>query len=907
MESTDRTASPALPEALSAAYREVERLREQTRTFQARERSAFGYIRDKVNQLLRVIGTWPLRPEELDDASLISLDPIGIVADAFVQVLEHLQETNDALTLARDEVHAIFDSAGAAILVVDCEFKVQSFNAQSKAFFFGDAPAAELGELPRLLDPAGSRVLGDLLDEIYSSGQAAERSDFHFESQHFHVIGTPITDKTGTLSKIVLVFTDVTARRRIEQSLRETESRLNTILNSVQAGILLIDAETHIIRDVNDSAVSMIQQTRENLVGAVCHQYLCPAERGKCPIDDCKCGGDNSERRLLRPNGESVPVLKTVASIELKGRLHYLESFIDLSERKRAEQALVESEQRYRSLYNAMREGVALHELILDADGCPTDYLVLDVNPSYETILGMERKSVVGRRGSEVYGTGKAPYLTQFARVAHSGTPASFEAEFEPMGKVFSVSVFSPCPLKFATIFDDISERKRAEQEIQRLAFFDNLTGLPNRTLLRDRLGEALTLSTRDGQGVAVLFLDLDRFKPINDSMGHAVGDGLLKAVGERLRECTRESDTVGRLGGDEFVVILPLIKHGLDAVRVAKGIMERISEPFGFDSREIYTSCSIGIALAPMDGDNADTLIRSADMAMYAAKERGRNNYQFFSAEMNRRASERHEMETRLRRALREQQIQLCYQPQLDIGRGRVTGVEALVRWRDPELGIISPQRFIPLAEETGLILPLGEMVLSTACAQVKAWQQVGTPSLRMAVNLSGFQFKQGDIAQIVERVLVATGLPPTSLELELTESMLMDHAKGTVKTLETLKAMGLRLTIDDFGTGYSSLHYLKNFPIDRIKIAQEFVRDLATDPGDAAIVETIIAMTASLGIEVIAEGVETLEQLRFLRSRGCLQMQGFYFAMPMSGEAISQHLRSGIFQEGVCPVGLS
>jgi diguanylate cyclase (GGDEF)-like protein len=461
--------------------------------------------------------------------------------------------------------------------------------------------------------------------------------------------------------------------------------------------------------------------------------------------------------------------------------------------------------------------------------------------------------------------------------------------------------------MRFATIFDDISDRKRAEQEIQRLAFFDHLTGLPNRTLLRDRLGEALMISARDDHGVAVLFLDLDRFKPINDSMGHAAGDGLLRAVGNRLLSCIRESDTVGRLGGDEFVVILPMIKQGLDAVRVARNLMEQVSEPFAFDDREIYTSCSIGIALSPVDGNEADTLIRSADMAMYAAKERGRNNFQFYSADMNRRASERHEIETRLRRALREQEIQVCYQPQLDIGRGRVTGVEALVRWRDPELGVISPLRFIPLAEETGLILPLGEMVLSTACAQVKAWQEAGASLLSVAVNLSGFQFKQGDIAETVHRVLVETGLSPNSLELELTESMLMDHAKATVETLHELKAMGLRLTIDDFGTGYSSLHYLKNFPIDRIKIAQEFIRDLAADPGDAAIVETIIAMTTSLGIEVMAEGVETIEQLRFLRSRGCVQMQGFYFAKPMSGETISQHLSSGIFREGLCPLGLS
>ncbi len=907
MEPTHRTTGVALPEALAAAHREIERLRQDNQSAQAAEQNAFVYIREKVDQLLKVIGTWPLKPEELDNESLISLDPIGIVADAFVQVLEHLQDTNDALTLARDEIHAIFDSAGAAILVVDRGFRLQSFNAQGRVFFFADALAVEQGELPQLLDPSGSTGIADLLEEICRNDERLEKSDFGFGDRHFHVVGTPVRDKTGMLSKVVLVFTDVTGRRRIEQSLREAESRLNIIVNSVPAGILVIDAETHVIRDVNDSALSMIQETRENLLGSVCHDYICRAERGRCPIEHCECRGDNSERRLLRPNGDSIPVLKTVTSIELQGRRHYLESFIDLSERKRAEQALVESEQRYRSLYNTMREGVALHELLLDADGRPIDYLILDVNPSYEAILGLNRESVLGRKGSEVYGAGDAPYLTQFARVATSGVPSSFEADFQPMGRVFSVSVFSPAPRRFATVFDDISERKRAEKEVQRLAFFDTLTGLPNRTLLQDRLREALMISARDDHGVAVLFLDLDRFKPINDSMGHAVGDGLLKAVGNRLLRCVRESDTVGRLGGDEFVVILPMIEHGLDAVRVAKAVMEQLAEPFEFDHREIYTSCSIGIALFPIDGDEADTLIRNADMAMYAAKQRGRNNYQFFSAEMNRRASERLDMETRLRRALREQEIHVFYQPQLDVAKGRVTGVEALVRWRDPELGMVPPRRFIPLAEETGLILPLGEMVLSQACAQVKEWQAAGAPSLTVAVNLSAFQLKQGDIAETVHRVLATTGLAPGSLELELTESMLMDHAKATVGTLQTLKAMGLRLSIDDFGTGYSSLHYLKDFPIDRIKVAQEFVRDISADPGDAAIVETIIAMTASLGMEVMAEGVENIEQLRFLRSRGCLQMQGFYFAKPMSADSIAQYLRSGAFRDGVCPLGLS
>jgi diguanylate cyclase (GGDEF)-like protein/PAS domain S-box-containing protein len=888
------TEQPALVRG-AALSGELERLRAELEQFRSREKSAIAYIRSKVDQLLTVIGTLPLRPEELDDDTLISLDPIGIIGEAFAQILEHLQETSEDRAEARDELQAIFDSAGAAIVVVDGARRVRACNVRARDLFSQGRTETAGHCLPEsFCDPSGPS--GEcVFERVMRTRSSQERDDFVYGERHFHVVGTPVKDKTGEVSRVVLVYTDITAGRQAEQAVREAEARLKTILNTVQAGILLIDAETHVIVDANDVAVQMVGELRERLLGSVCHKYIGPAEPGQCPITDGVQSLDNSQRVLLTASGARIPILKTATRLKLNGRDHLLESFIDITASKQAEDALRESEERYRSLYCNMREGVALHELVCDASGAPVDYVVLDVNPSYERIMGIPRAQAVGAKASVLYGTGEPPYLDIYAEVVRSGTAAGFEALFEPMQRVFSISATSPAPGRFATIFDDITERKRVEDEIQSLAYRDTLTGLPNRTLLQDCLTETLTRAEREAQLVGILFLDLDRFKPINDTLGHTLGDLLLKSVAGRLSECVRKSDTVARLGGDEFVVVLPGVSRELDTTVVARKILERLAQPFEIEGREIYSSGSIGIAVYPLDGQDPGTLLRNADMAMYVAKERGRNTYQFYSEEMNRRALERLELETSLRRALKRREFSLQYQPQVDLARSKITGVEALLRWRHPEQGLIPPGRFVPVAEETGLILAVGEWVLRAACLQGRAWLDAGLSGLRMAVNLSGRQFKQPGFVELVGRILGETGMSPELLELELTESMIMEHVEETVKRLIALKSMGLHLAIDDFGTGYSSLSYLKNFPIDRIKIAQTFVRDLSTDPGDAAIVETVLAMARSLNLEVIAEGVETEEQFAFLASRQCNEMQGYYFAAPLWPQDLERLLREG------------
>lgn len=442
----------------------------------------------------------------------------------------------------------------------------------------------------------------------------------------------------------------------------------------------------------------------------------------------------------------------------------------------------------------------------------------------------------------------------------------------------------------------DITARIRAESEIQQLINYDTLTGLPNRSLLHDRLKLAIAQAAREHNLVGVLLLDLDRFKGINETLGHRAGDKLLKTVAKRLSACVRESDTLARLGGDEFVAILIGVSSEDGITTVAKKILALIAEPMYIDGHEIYTSGSIGIAVYPMDGDDGHTLLKHADLAMYQAKELDRNNFQFFSREMNIKVLERMMLETSMRKALEREEFFLVYQPQVDARSGRIIGMEALLRWQHPDLGLLGPDKFIYLAEDNGFIIPIGEWVLRTACKQNKAWQDAGLTPVRVAVNLSGKQFGQQRLDDMIAAVLMDTGLEAQWLEVEITESAIMKNAEHNTTILRKLKEMGIALAIDDFGTGYSSLSYLKHFPITRLKIDRSFVRDITTDPDDAAIAEMIIAMAQTLKLNVIAEGVETRSQMEFLSFHNCVEMQGYLFSRPVPAEEFATLLRDGL-----------
>jgi diguanylate cyclase (GGDEF)-like protein len=435
----------------------------------------------------------------------------------------------------------------------------------------------------------------------------------------------------------------------------------------------------------------------------------------------------------------------------------------------------------------------------------------------------------------------------------------------------------------------------RRTAELNHLAYHDALTDLPNRTLFEDRLTQALALAQHERRTVGVLSVSLDRFKTIKDTLGHAEGHRLLQEVAARLTNCVRDGETVARFEGGEFTLLLAQIGGTEDVLEVIRQVNEALERPFTLGAQELFITLSIGVSLYPNDGEDAQTLLKNASAALYRVKERGGGGYQFYTADMNARALKRLALENSLRRALEREEFEVYYQPRVDFGTGRVIGAEALVRWRHPELGLVSPVEFIPLAEETGLIVPIGEWVLRAACARCKAWRDTGLAPLSVAVNLSARQFQQPNLSAMVIRILQETGLDPHDLELELTESSLMQNAESAVRALGELKEAGVEIAIDDFGTGYSSLGYLKRLPIDMLKVDKSFVRDVTTDPDDATLVTAIISLAHNLRLKVVAEGVETEEQLEFLRSLGCDEWQGYLCSGPLPAGAFEELLRTG------------
>lgn len=598
---------------------------------------------------------------------------------------------------------------------------------------------------------------------------------------------------------------------------------------------------------------------------------------------------------LLRKDGTSV-IASFVTSI-IRNRdgepLYFLSIALDKSEARRTAAALEETKELFQQLAKHIPQifWVAdgpLGKMIYVSSACEQ---ILGVSP--ETLLRKQRLLVRAIHPDDrrlVYEQRKratAGIYDQTYRVVRSDGATRWVHD-----RAFPIRDAAGFPVRVAGVTEDITERRRAEEQLIHLAHFDQLTGLPNRTLFADRLQQALALAKRKHWSVAVLFVDIDRFKYVNDSLGHASGDLLLRLVAQRLTRCTRANDTVARFGGDEYAIVVNGLEAADEAALIALKIMEVLNVGFPLEHTELYVSASIGITVAPQDGSTPETLLKQADIAMYRAKELGRKNFQFYKPEMNARAQELLALEQDLRHALERSELEIYYQPKVSLQSGRVTGAEALLRWNHPERGLVSPAAFMPALEETGLIIPVGEFVLATACRQARAWQVVGL-SVPIAVNLSARQFVSPAIGTVIQETLLQHHLSPNLLELEITESSVMVDPEEAARTLQRLDRLGVAISIDDFGTGYSSLAYLKRFPIKTLKVDRSFIRDAPINRDDAAITRAIVSMAHSLSLRVIAEGVETKEQLHFLRECTCDEGQGYLFSRPLPAKDAEAVLR--------------
>ncbi len=796
----------------------------------------------------------------------------------------------------------------AAILITDTEGRIEYVNdmfCEMTGYERKDVTGKDVHLLGE--NDQGINAYRELRETV-SSGEIwkGERQNRRRDGTPYweRVLVAPIKDQEDRIINYMAIREDITALKTLMIRLQKSESRFRGAMSSMVEGLTVLSS-TGICRFANHAAENILGYPEHGLQDLDVRQLpvqLVDEEGNELPnpLHDLQrlqqlCTGRNVRNRVTRlrfPDGTIRWLEINTAPLDtVNGEdAHVVLTFSDITERRHVEEKL-------RLAFEAIRhsgEGI----LMTDAQ-----HRIISANPAFE--------SVTGHKAGEIIGSPPVLFMSARQKDGFLDTVReTLERDGHWQGEVWNrrkngeaypewlgVSAVREPDGKvkyFVYIFSDMTERKAAQERIEFLAHHDPLTGLPNRLLLRDRMAQAMALATRTQSRVALMFLDLDRFKKINDSLGHPVGDALLKGVVERLKACVRESDTISRQGGDEFIIVLNDVRDSDAVSRVAEKIHERMSNPFVLGEHTLSTSFSIGVALFPDDSEDFDSLMQKADTAMYHAKEAGRNSYRFFTEQMNLQVVEHMTLETQLRRALENGEFVLHYQPQLDLQERTIVGVEALIRWNSPDGGLVPPSKFIPIAEESGLIVQIGAWVLREACRQARAWQESGLPPFVVAVNLSAIQFRRPDLVNSVINALVLSDLDSQWLELELTESILIQDTEATLDTVRRLKALGVQLSVDDFGTGYSSLTYLKRFAVDKLKIDQSFVRDLVSDPDDAAIVRAIIQMAHSLKLKTIAEGVETEELCNLLQLFHCDEVQGYWLARPMPPEELEAFVRN-------------
>ena len=829
------------------------------------------------------------------------LIPILLIAGGLlVFFLRKLVKSSQQLQAASQYRNDIFNAAPEAMLIVNTEGMIEDVNIAAVELF-GYRKAELTGMDVEQLMPARFRTT-HARRRAHAFGnpqRRAMRSDLELIAQtrdgtELDVeIGLSYTLRDGQIFAIT-TLRDIRERKEAEQTLQRSRdvmqkaqqiARFGSWEWNIKTGKLVWSDEIYRIFGLQPQEFAV---TYEAFLSRI-H----PADRDQvvAAVNAAVTHGKayKLEHRIVHPDGsEHIVEEKGEVFRNAAGEaLHMVGTARDITREKTVETELRLAD----NVFTHTAEGI----LVADAEGH-----ILRVNEAFTAITGYALEEAIGKKPGEILNSGrhdKAFYSQLWQSLKTTGNWQGEIWDRRRNGEIFpsehnisQVSNADGRVIQYISIFSDITAQKRAAEHIQNLAQYDQLTTLPNRMLFNDRLQGAINRAKRANSVVGLMFIDLDRFKSVNDTLGHHAGDILLQEVARRLAGGIRAQDTVARLGGDEFTVILEELTHAEDAANVAEKLLASLQQKIVVDGNDIFIGGSIGISVFPNDGDTPENIIKCADMAMYQAKKQGRNHYQFYTNELAEQAQKRFHMENRLRLAIDNQELEVYYQPQVDLADGKLVGAEALVRWNDPDKGLVSPVEFIPFAEETGLIEPLGNWVLNTACRQAKAWQDAGYAPLRMTVNVAGQQIMQGSIVDSTRAILKETGLAPDNLELEITEGFVMEHPEKGVSTLNALRALGVSLAIDDFGTGYSSLSYLKRLPIDRLKIDRSFVMDIPHDKDDEAIVSTIIAMAKNLGLTVIAEGVESKKQIHFLYGQGCFEVQGYYFSKPIPGDEFAR-----------------
>ncbi|TBL76578.1 EAL domain-containing protein [Paenibacillus thalictri] len=702
----------------------------------------------------------------------------------------------------------------------------------------------------------------------------------------------PMIGESGDVTGTVLVFQDVSDRIEFQQS----QERLISILEATSDFVAIASAagETRYLNRASRDILGLDESAKIDI------RLMYPAWAQAVLLEESipmakRCGTWNGEIALIGASGDEIPVHQVIVAHKNEANevLYYSTIARNLSDMKMAEY----KNNLAAKVFENITEGVMVTD---------SKQVIQFVNPAFSAITGYDEEEIIGQT-PRLLSSGRHDadfYRHMWTVIKDKGSWKGEIWNKRKNGEIYLESITikevkdkGDSLTYYIALFKDITIEKELEARIQHQAYHDVVTDLPNRLLLNERIGQSFRRAARNHHSVGIMFLDLDRFKRINDTFGHSVGDLLLKDVARRLKNSLRSTDTIARVGGDEFVILIPDLRDIRESSVIAQKIILALTSPFFIERHELYITVSIGISHYPQDGDNGELLIRRADTAMYKAKELGKNNYQIYALEQEKQtvAPDMMSLEISLRRAVQNGELHIHYQPQYNSVKGELIGVEALVRWKHPEWGNIPPSQFIPLAEESGLIAVLDQWVLKQACERAKSWMNQGFAPVRVSVNLSMLQFRQPDLVHFVSRVLWETGLPPEYLELELTESMVMDNPDMTMHILNQLKAMGIRISLDDFGIGYSSLNYLKKLPIDRIKIDQSFVKDLSDDPGDQAIVQTIITLCHTLKLHVIAEGVETEDQLDYLKRHQCEEVQGFLYSRPLPEDEVVKLMRYG------------